>query len=647
MDRDEAPWRPKLCRRCGINVIAGHGGEVRGKRSLGKKAYLCWWCAFPREDPPPCKVCSSTDYWTGGHCRNCHPKSVQRQCLHCYAYGAAQGVNPKSWAFYGAICRACVSWRLQHEAVGPCTFCQRTLPLQDGACRLCWLEARRRVEPQHHERPLDTLERYPFHQLFFASTQRSPRLRLPHRVRTGSLQEIPIWRPSRTVQTKLFEVPRDLSNFDRSRHADLRDPRLAHARALAGRLAEQRGWTRDTAKNVHRALVIVLSGQPDDGNPIRYSDLATLSNRKISAERTADVLREMDMLYDDRPNSQDAWIDAQLADLAPQIRREVLHWTKFLRGDLPRSVARARDTISSELGYIKPALLCWSQRYDSLREVTRDDVKKVILDPVKSLSHRTHVLKVLRSLFRRLKRDQLIFRNPTTHLKLPMPDRLTNAAILQDQELRRAFDWARSRPERRILVAFAAAQALQPGQMRMALLDDVDLGERVIAINGDPRPLHELTYEALVDYLDYRRRRWPSTSNPHLLLTQQTAAEAGPVSKTWTKLVMRPLGITLRQLRHDRLLDELLAAGPDPLHFQAVFDCSQSMAMNYVEAAKRLLAQDPRFQPLSPLNAYMSGSAPIPGGGPATLRGVVVPRAGSRRAAPHVSPATTLPSQPS
>jgi integrase len=241
--------------------------------------------------------------------------------------------------------------------------------------------------------------------------------------------------------------------------------------------------------------------------------------------------------------------------------------------------------------------------HDSLREVTRDDVKSLIFDPTTPLTHRTHLLKALRSLFRRLKRDQLIFRNPTTHLKLQQPDRLVNAALLPDQELRRAFQWAASQPQRRILVAFAAAQALRPVQMRRLLLHDVDLGERVIAINGDPRPLHELTYQASLHTSTTAAGAGP-TPQPAPAADQQTAAELGPVSTTWTKQVMRPLGITLPQLRHDRLLDELLAAGPDPLHFQAVFGCGRSMALNHVEAAKRLLANDSRFQPLSSLNAY-------------------------------------------
>lgn len=47
-------------------------------------------------------------------------------------------------------------------------------------------------------------------------------------------------------------------------------------------------------------------------------------------------------------------------------------------------------------------------------------------------------------------------------------------------------------------------------------------------------------------------------------------------------LLMKPLGITLAELRQDRLLDELVAQGLDPLHFQAVFDCGDTTALNYL-----------------------------------------------------------------
>lgn len=75
-------------------------------------------------------------------------------------------------------------------------------------------------------------------------------------------------------------------------------------------------------------------------------------------------------------------------------------------------------------------------------------------------------------------------------------------------------------------------------------LDDVDLPGRRITIAGHDRPLDELTHHALLDWLDYRHRRWPNTANPHLLVSTESALRHAPVSHTWI-LNMRGLAATL------------------------------------------------------------------------------------------------------
>jgi len=44
-------------------------------------------------------------------------------------------------------------------------------------------------------------------------------------------------------------------------------------------------------------------------------------------------------------------------------------------------------------------------------------------------------------------------------------------------------------------------------------------------IAGRTRPIDELTYAALVDWLAYRRSRWPDTVNPHLIIDQMSAVK--------------------------------------------------------------------------------------------------------------------------
>jgi hypothetical protein len=83
---------------------------------------------------------------------------------------------------------------------------------------------------------------------------------------------------------------------------------------------------------------------------------------------------------------------------------------------------------------------------------------------------------------------------------------------------------------------------------------------------GNARHLDDITHRALTDYLSERRRRWPNTSNPHLLLTERTAHDHRPVSHYWLRSHIRELDLTLNQLRIDRQLEEALVhvTGPAP-----------------------------------------------------------------------------------
>jgi hypothetical protein len=85
-----------------------------------------------------------------------------------------------------------------------------------------------------------------------------------------------------------------------------------------------------------------------------------------------------------------------------------------------------------------------------------------------------------------------------------------------------------------------------------------------ITIGGHPRPLDELSRQALLAWLDYRRNRWPNTANPHLLLTQHTAMENCPVGKLWVTNAVRGLTATLERLRIDRQLLQTAAETPEP-----------------------------------------------------------------------------------
>lgn len=100
----------------------------------------------------------------------------------------------------------------------------------------------------------------------------------------------------------------------------------------------------------------------------------------------------------------------------------------------------------------------------------------------------------------------------------------------------------------------AAVHAARPGQIRALHLDDVDLAKWRITIAGNSRPLDDLTTHALLDWLAYRRERWPDTANPHLLVSTTSALGHAPVSATWI-LTLRGLPGTLERLRIDSQLE--------------------------------------------------------------------------------------------
>jgi hypothetical protein len=131
-------------------------------------------------------------------------------------------------------------------------------------------------------------------------------------------------------------------------------------------------------------------------------------------------------------------------------------------------------------------------------------------------------------------------------------------------------------------------------------LSDVDLGNRRITIAGRTRPLDELTHAALTEWLTYRRQRWPSTANPHLLISKESALRLGPVSHPWLNRILRGLPATLQRLRVDRYLDEAMISGADPLHLAAVFGMSDTTAIRYAAAARQLL--HPGVEPSPPVH---------------------------------------------
>jgi integrase len=371
------------------------------------------------------------------------------------------------------------------------------------------------------------------------------------------------------------------------------NPWLAWALHLAHTMAETRGFDGRVRRALNRNLVMLLADHAD-GEKVRASDFhEVLIRRGTSLAHTIEILDTMGILDDDRPTTFDQWLETKLTDIAPGLRQETERWARALRDGGPRTRARDEATVRTYLSAARPALLDWSNRYGHLRETTRDDVR----EHVSGL--RGHVRQTtataLRSLFGWAKRNGLVFRNPTAGLAV---GKLEPAVFqpLRAEEIARTVE-AADTPHARLFVALAAIHAARPGEIRALQLDDVDLANRRLTIAGRPRPLDDLTYRVLVDWLKHRRERWPHTANQHLVVSYCTALGLGPVSQTFLAPALRGLPATIERLRIDRQLEEALTHRADPLHLASVFGISDAAAIRYAASARQLLARPHETDP--------------------------------------------------
>lgn len=446
-------------------------------------------------------------------------------CPGCLAWGD----------FRGRLCHTCYMFGRGHYAA-ECVGCRRVQPLKWDYCRLCWCQARldaKTADGQGAEgaEVRVRLAAVRHQQLFFIGMHYRRRPTPPARRKGGrrgpraSRLRQPAWRPdSAWRRPPLFEqIPRHFDRLNTS-DADLASPWLAWAKYLAHRFAEARGWGRNIRFAVNRGLAIVLTGHVE-GDVIRHTEVfSPLRALDLPVGHIITVLEEMGIFEDDSEPSFERWLVGRLEGLAPGIRSEAERWTRVLRDGGPRSLARKEGTVWLSLNQARPALLEWSNRYDHLREVTRDDV----LAHVKTLHghQRRDQLVALRSLFTWAKRQGLIFRNPTSRIKVGQNEYAVLQPLLPEQVERSVT--AAMTPAARLVLALAAVHAARVAQIAALVLDDVDPGNRRLTIAGRARPLDDLTLKLLTDWLDHRRRRWPNTANLHLLINNQTANTTGP-----------------------------------------------------------------------------------------------------------------------
>lgn len=543
----------------------------------------CWQCLH-RTEPPSCRGCGGP-YWMSGWCQACHPRlrpprSVPRSCGTCLAWGLLDA----------PICKACRTFARGHP-VGGCRSCERQVPVSGGYCRLCRLQAQYLAGHRHNTRaPYESVARTG-RQLFLADTHRAlwarraptargeqPSTTVPVRYR-GLGPQRRCW----PVQQELFTLPAHQRPSRVSADDEPRMQWLAYLSTAAERLAETGGWSADLRYQVENTLhALIAANQP--GPAFRASDVERLCGKGRNLTRTLQVLDSLNLLDDDRPDRDATWLHERTAALAPAITAEITAWAQTLHEGGSRTKAKSELTWRHYVTDAVEVARQWSRRYDSLREVTRDDIIAALSASRPGDGH--NLVTALRSLFRFLNRDRRVFRDPTTRLPRSLTRRPTGTIPQRlDPSTLDELAGAHDSPTAWLIIVLAAHHALTANPIRLLRLDHLDLAGRRLRIDEQVRPIDEFTLAALRDYLACRQARWPRTSNPYLLVNQQTAHHDGPTGRWWVRKAARLRTTTLEGLRCDRILEEAMSQGiRDPLHIAAMFGLHPDTAQRYTDA---------------------------------------------------------------
>ncbi|MFF3127659.1 tyrosine recombinase XerC [Streptomyces sp. NPDC057908] len=347
-------------------------------------------------------------------------------------------------------------------------------------------------------------------------------------------------------------------------------------------LAVSRCWSRWTCNRVKCGLM-VLAALHQPFEKIRATTVHALARHaEVAAVHLIDMLDDLDLLLDDAPDTLGQPIDTHLAPLPEQIRSEAAAYFDVLRDGTARRRPRTRDTVDVHLRMIVPFTLEYcTPRYSTLRQVTRNDLTEWISTRQENVQRE---VVALRDLFKVLKAQRLIFADPARGIR-PGAVPSNPPTPLPEDRLQQVAAAARDNPTLRVVLALAGIHALFPREIRLLQDSDIDMGTRRLRRGGTSRPLDGFTAQALREYQRYRDARWPKSSNPHLLRTQQTALREAPVSKFWLKGLFKNLPATADSLRQDRVLEEATAVGPDPLHIATMFNLSAETSLRYTRAA--------------------------------------------------------------
>ncbi|KUN29420.1 hypothetical protein AQJ23_01165 [Streptomyces antibioticus] len=248
----------------------------------------------------------------------------------------------------------------------------------------------------------------------------------------------------------------------------------------------------------------------------------------LSGARLINYLRLVGQLAPDQRADAAMARARRIADAAPSPFRASVHrWIDVLSGRASRpSWPLAPATIYAYLRITSPCLRSWHDiGVDTLRAVTRDHIEQA-LDPMQGEAAKT-LATALRSLFRALKREKLIFRDPARRVSLttarPLP------VALPDDRLHGVLERITG-VRNRLSFVLAAVHALSVEDQRSLLIEDLNRSSGRLRVRRRGKTDHtvyldEFTSRLARAWLVERYRRWPTSTNPYLLVTARTAVD--------------------------------------------------------------------------------------------------------------------------
>nr|WP_260616844.1 hypothetical protein [Streptomyces sp. WAC05458] len=507
------------------------------------------------------------------------PPRAPRQCRDCHGW---MPVGRRA----GFRCSPCRHWRERHPRGRCVRCCREDLPLRADRCRTCHpyrlLDEARPVTSQATQ-----LE------ITLPAGVGGPVLPVPvDAPPAADADETPAGRTARG-QEALFTMRRDwspvLARLRRRPRADL--PLTERARLLVEEYLQLRADQQapDYRKNIHTLTILMYWLGAEAAVLERDVHGLAQLDPNLAAKPVCQFLRARGLLVDDPDLHQDAdlvWIEAALDVLPQPVASEVRAWVDLLRSQGRREDEfRSWDGIRRYLTYVQPVLTDWTASgVVTLREITQQQVE----DAVNDLSGhaRRQLAIVLRSLFRSLKRQRVVFRDPARNL--PVGDLKGMPRSVPSDLLAGLLDHSAT-PLGRLTVALAAVHAISGHDIRAIRTADVNLARGTVEIRrGLLRHtlyLEQFTHRLAAEWLTYRHRRWPASTNPHLLVSQKTALDPDqPAVNIGTLRRVLPKGVTLDGLRQDRILNEALECG-DPLKLMRLFGITEKTAMHYVGTA--------------------------------------------------------------